>query len=247
VSSALPPHPFELFKQTYDRAAESWAKSMEQFISTEEFASAAGTFMERYANLQEAMRKAAEASFEQLPVPSKEDMARVAQLVINVERKLDEVSDSVFALQDRLDAPAPEPAALPEPPSAEAIAAALPQPPSAEAIAAALPQPPSAEAIAAAVRERLQADRLDVDALVQRIAGTVESSLAGRLAGLEARLDAVAAAQAAPPPAAEPPAPSLELPVGVEPPEEEAAVAEPDAAPAKPRPARRNTRAKKES
>jgi BMFP domain-containing protein YqiC len=234
VSSALPPHPFELFKQTYDRAAESWAKSMEQFISTEEFASAAGTFMERYANLQEAMRKAAEASFEQLPVPSKEDMARVAQLVINVERKLDEVSDSVFALQDRLDAPAPEPAALPEPPSAEAIAAAL-------------PQPPSAEAIAAAVRERLQADRLDVDALVQRIAGTVESSLAGRLAGLEARLDAVAAAQAAPPPAAEPPAPSLELPVGVEPPEEEAAVAEPDAAPAKPRPARRNTRAKKES
>jgi hypothetical protein len=224
VSSALPPHPFELFKQTYDRAAESWAKSMEQFISTEEFASAAGAFMERYANVQEAMRKAAEASFEQLPVPSKEDVARIAQLVINVERKLDEVSDSVFALQDRPDAPPPEPVVLPE--------------------------PPSAEAIAAAVQKRLQADRLDVDGLVQRIAATVESSLAERLARIEGRLDAVAAAQAAPPQTTvEPAAPALELPAGVEPPQTEAAAADQaePAAPAKPRAARRTTRAKKEA
>jgi polyhydroxyalkanoic acid synthase PhaR subunit len=221
VSSALPPHPFEIFKQTYDRAAESWAKSMEQFISTEEFASAAGAVMERYANVQEAMRKAAEASFEQLPVPSKEDMARVAQLVINVERKLDEVTDSVFALQDRLDGQ--------EPP--------------------ALPEPPSPEAIAAAVQKRAQADRLDVDGLVQRIAATVESSLAERLARIEARLDAVAAAQAAPPQAVEPHAPALELelPAGVEPPESEAAGAAQAEPAAKPRAARRTTRAKKES
>src|SRR5205807_3027854 len=101
-------------------------------------------------------------SFEQPPVPSKEDVARIAQLVINVERKLDEVSDSVFALQDRLDAPAPDPAVLPE--------------------------PPSPEAIAAAVQKRAQADRLDVDGLVQRIAASVESSLVERLARIEARL-----------------------------------------------------------
>lgn len=217
MSSALPPHPFEIFKQTYDRAAETWAKSMEQFISTEEFASAAGAVMERYANMQEAMRKAAEASFEQLPVPSKEDIARVAQLVINVERKLDDVSDSVFALQDRADGAQP----------------------------ADLPEPPSAEAIAAAVRKQVQPERIDVDALVQRIAATVESSLAARLARIEGRLDALATAQAqaAPAPAApaEASAPAVELPPGVE----VGNVEGEDAAP-KPR-ARRTTRARKES
>jgi len=213
VSSALPPHPFEIFKQTYDRAAETWAKSMEQFISTDEFASAAGAVMERYANMQEAMRKAAEASFEQLPVPSKEDIARVAQLVINVERKLDDVSDSVFALQDRADA----------------------------AQAADIPEPPSAEAIAAAVKKQVQPERVDVDALVQRIAATVESSLAGRLARIEDRLDALAAAQAAPAQAApaEASAPAVELPPGVEAPQGEAAAPTPRA--------RRTTRARKES
>lgn len=215
MSSALPPHPFEIFKQTYDRAAETWAKSMEQFISTEEFASAAGAVMERYANMQEAMRKAAEASFEQLPVPSKEDIARVAQLVINVERKLDEVSDGVFALQDRAD----------------------------DAQPLDLPEPPSAEAIAAAVSKQVQPERIDLDALVQRIAATVESSLAARLARIEGRLDALATAQAAPAPAAaaEEPAPVVELPPGVE-----AGDVEGDAAAPKPR-ARRTTRARKES
>jgi hypothetical protein len=91
------------------------------------------------------------------------------------------------------------------------------------------------------VKKQVQAERVDVDALVQRIAATVEASLAERLARIEVRLDALAASQAAPGQAApaEAPAPAVELPAGVE-------VPEGDAAAPKPR-ARRTTRAKKES
>jgi polyhydroxyalkanoic acid synthase PhaR subunit len=105
VSSAAapPPDPFQVFREAYDKAAESWSKSAEQLIATEEFAAAAGKMVDRYADLQEAMRRSAETTVEYMHIPSKEDVARLAQLVINVERKADEIGDELYGLRRSLD------------------------------------------------------------------------------------------------------------------------------------------------
>jgi polyhydroxyalkanoic acid synthase PhaR subunit len=98
-----PPDPFQVLRESYEQATQAWAQAVEQAISTEEFAASAGKVMERYAAMQEVMRKTSEAVAEQLQIPTKDDIARVAQLVINVERKVDDVSDQAHGLLGRSD------------------------------------------------------------------------------------------------------------------------------------------------
>jgi polyhydroxyalkanoic acid synthase PhaR subunit len=98
VTTTPPPNPFEAFKAAYDQAAESWSKSMEQVLSSEDFAAAAGRMVARYADAQEALRQAAEATSNQLHLPSKDDLAQVSQLVLNLERKIDDASDQILGL-----------------------------------------------------------------------------------------------------------------------------------------------------
>lgn len=96
-----PPDPFQVLRESYEQATEAWAKAVEQAISTEDFAASAGKVMERYTEMQEMLRRTSEAVAEQLHIPTKDDIARVAQLVVNVERKVDDVSDQADALQRR--------------------------------------------------------------------------------------------------------------------------------------------------
>ena len=108
-----PPDPFQVLRESYEQATEAWAQAVEQAISTEEFAASAGKVMERYTEMQEVLRKTSEAVAEQLHIPTKDDIARVAQLVIHVERKVDDVSDQADELLRRGD-PAETVAALAE-------------------------------------------------------------------------------------------------------------------------------------
>lgn len=98
MSSQPPPNPFEAFRAAYDQAAESWSRSMEQVLSSEDFAASAGRMVARYADAQETLRKAAEATSDQLHLPTKDDLARVAEIILNLERKIDEATDQLFVL-----------------------------------------------------------------------------------------------------------------------------------------------------
>jgi CII-binding regulator of phage lambda lysogenization HflD len=71
---------------------------MEQVLSSEDFAASAGRMVARYADAQETLRKAAEATSDQLHLPTKDDLARVAEIILNLERKIDEATDQLFAL-----------------------------------------------------------------------------------------------------------------------------------------------------
>ncbi len=109
MSSNPPPNPFEAFKAAYDQAAESWSQSMEQVLSSDDFAAAAGRMVARYADAQEALRKAAESTSDQLHLPTKDDLARVAELVLNLERKVDAATDQLFELaKSRPEFPSPD-------------------------------------------------------------------------------------------------------------------------------------------
>jgi polyhydroxyalkanoic acid synthase PhaR subunit len=104
VSDAQPPpeDPLRAMRQAYDQALEGWSKAMEQMVASEEFASASGQFLKHYVEMQESLRTASKATAESLHLPTRDDLARVAELVINVERKVDEISDEAHAVAERL-------------------------------------------------------------------------------------------------------------------------------------------------
>jgi polyhydroxyalkanoic acid synthase PhaR subunit len=92
--SPFPLDPFTLYKQWYDATSETWAKIAENFIGTEQFIQAARHFSDSYASYTLAMRRANEAYFHNLQLPTRSDIARVANLVIAVEDKVDKLEDA---------------------------------------------------------------------------------------------------------------------------------------------------------
>ena len=104
MSDAQPPadDPLRAMRQAYDQALAGWSKAMEQMVASDEFASASGDFLTRYAEMQESLRATSHATAESFGLPTADDLARIAQLVINVERKVDEVSDEARAISGRL-------------------------------------------------------------------------------------------------------------------------------------------------
>jgi polyhydroxyalkanoic acid synthase PhaR subunit len=101
--SAPPPDPFAAARQAYEQMSQVWSRTMEQMVSTDEFANASGAFLTRYVELHEATRRTGKATAESLHLPTRDDLAGVAQLVVNVERKLDEVADESYSVARAID------------------------------------------------------------------------------------------------------------------------------------------------
>jgi len=89
-------------REAYDQALAGWSEAMERFVASDEFASASGDFLKRYVEMHESLRGASKAAAESIHLPTTDDIARLAQLVVNVERKVDEVSDEAHAIAQRL-------------------------------------------------------------------------------------------------------------------------------------------------
>jgi hypothetical protein len=108
---------------------ERWAQAMQEMAGSDAFAAASGQLLALYAQQQQALRAASRATAEALEIPTTDDLAETSRLVVNVERKVDEVTDQLTALGARLDgieaalrdlaaaaaAPPPAPERNPEP------------------------------------------------------------------------------------------------------------------------------------
>jgi len=89
--------PFTLFKQWYDATSETWSKAVGDIIGSDRFMQMASQFLESYTSFARTFHRASEEYFSNLQLPTRSDIARVAELVINVEEKVDQLD---FALED---------------------------------------------------------------------------------------------------------------------------------------------------
>jgi len=96
----IPADPFTLMKQWYDATNESWATVIGNIIGTEKFVESAGQFLESYASLYRTFRRANEEFFSNLQLPTRSDIARVAELVIEVENKVESIEDALESFED---------------------------------------------------------------------------------------------------------------------------------------------------
>jgi polyhydroxyalkanoic acid synthase PhaR subunit len=100
AEGAIAADPFTLFKQWYDATSETWSKAVGDIIGSDKFMQMASQFLESYTSFARTFHRASEEYFSNLQLPTRSDIARVAELVINVEEKVDQLDFAFEGLED---------------------------------------------------------------------------------------------------------------------------------------------------
>jgi len=85
------PDLIELWKEMYFMNEDAWTSATKEFITTQSFVSALDKIKEQLLNYHKISEQNLDNYYKINPVPSKKDIARVAELVIGLEDKVDEL------------------------------------------------------------------------------------------------------------------------------------------------------------
>ena len=96
----LPTDPFTFFQKWYEATSETWAKVVDDMLSSEKFIESASPFIEIYSNFVKTLHRANEEFFSNLQLPTRSDLARVAGLVVAMDEKVDKLEDALENLED---------------------------------------------------------------------------------------------------------------------------------------------------
>ncbi len=100
AGESLPADPFTFFKQWYEATSETWSKVVGDVIGTEKFVEATSRFLESYTSFARTLRRTNEEYFRNLQLPTRSDIARVAELVVALEEKVDRIEDAFEEFQE---------------------------------------------------------------------------------------------------------------------------------------------------
>lgn len=87
--------PFEIWKNVYDQTESYWSKVLDENLATEDFSIGLGKVLDMNLQYRKLVNDSTQAYLEQMNMPSKDDLARLASLIINVEAKVDLIEGSV--------------------------------------------------------------------------------------------------------------------------------------------------------
>lgn len=97
--------PFEAWRNLRDASMDAWAKAMVQTVNTEAYAKASGAMLDNYltatAPFREIMEKATAQALQQMNLPSREEVAGIAQRLTNIEMRLDDLDAKLDSILDR--------------------------------------------------------------------------------------------------------------------------------------------------
>jgi polyhydroxyalkanoic acid synthase PhaR subunit len=99
--------PFETWRQLYDANERAWSSALEQAMGSPEFEESSGKMLETMLAAQKSVRDNMRTYLETMNVPTREDIARLGELVIGLEEKIDQVADRLDAIEDAVRANAP--------------------------------------------------------------------------------------------------------------------------------------------
>jgi len=92
--------PFEVWRQLYDANERTWSAALEQAMGSKEFGDSSGKLLETMLAAQKSVRDNMRTYLETMNVPTREDIARLGELVIGLEEKIDQVVDRLDAIED---------------------------------------------------------------------------------------------------------------------------------------------------
>ena len=88
--------PLKMWKQLYDVNEKYWGKMMNDVVQKEEFSEWMGSVIDFNLFCKKMMNDQSKVFLEASNIASKEDIANVASLVINLESKVDTLEDQLF-------------------------------------------------------------------------------------------------------------------------------------------------------
>jgi len=90
-----PLDPTGMFKQMRDTNMQAWSKTMIELVNTEAYAEATGAMLDAWLAASGPFRKVMQSSvtqaLEQLNLPTRDDVTRLAERLTNIEMRLDDM------------------------------------------------------------------------------------------------------------------------------------------------------------
>jgi DNA repair exonuclease SbcCD ATPase subunit len=96
-------NPLEFWQGVNQRNEEMFSRFLQQFVGTPDFAKNLGQTANASAMYRNAIKQTARFYLEAADMPTREDVARLGEMLINIEGKLEELNESVVNLEDELD------------------------------------------------------------------------------------------------------------------------------------------------
>jgi polyhydroxyalkanoic acid synthase PhaR subunit len=93
--------PFTLFYEWYNAMSKPWSRMVEDVIGSERFLEFSSSFLENHSRLVSTFRQVSEAYCKLLRLPTLSDIARVADLVVGLEEKVDNIEDAIERVEER--------------------------------------------------------------------------------------------------------------------------------------------------
>jgi polyhydroxyalkanoic acid synthase PhaR subunit len=88
--------PFTLWKDMYEHSEKAWSDVIQDTLGKESFSEGLGQIQSSYLQYQEMINNLTEAYFKQANIPTPDEIANVAALVINLEEKIDTIDDLLY-------------------------------------------------------------------------------------------------------------------------------------------------------
>ena len=90
---------FGVWRQLYDENEKAWSAALEQAMGSSEFGESSGRLLETMLAAQKSVRDNMRVYLETMNVPTREDIARLGELVIGLEEKIDQATDRLDAIE----------------------------------------------------------------------------------------------------------------------------------------------------
>jgi polyhydroxyalkanoic acid synthase PhaR subunit len=91
--------PFALWRQWYEQNQAAWGKGVADATGTEAFAEMQGKMLESLVAFQKTMRDMSRAQLESLGLPTRDDIARLGEIVLGLEEKIDSLGDRLARME----------------------------------------------------------------------------------------------------------------------------------------------------
>jgi polyhydroxyalkanoic acid synthase PhaR subunit len=101
-SSSRPPDPFELWRQIYETNERAWNAILERTVHNPAFAESTGKALETFLSAQKTVRDNMRSYLEQVNLPTREDIARLGELIVALEEKVDQLHDRLSKIEEAL-------------------------------------------------------------------------------------------------------------------------------------------------
>jgi polyhydroxyalkanoic acid synthase PhaR subunit len=101
-SSHRPPDPFELWRQIYETNERAWNAVLERTVNNPAFAESSSKVLETFLSAQKTVRENMRSYLEQINLPTREDIARLGELIVSLEEKVDQLDDRLSRIETKL-------------------------------------------------------------------------------------------------------------------------------------------------